>query len=91
MMILGPAESIGRGDRYAAVRQTGDWRGAGRMDFGDISVSLQVVTVVVGAVGILIELLLLAGPLWGNPEWQRKPWVQQINRPRRPRTRELGE
>lgn len=56
VMILGPVESIGRGDRYAAVRQTGDWRGAGRMDFGDISVSLQVVTVVVGAVGVRLYL-----------------------------------
>ena len=60
------------------------------MDIGDVEVSLQLVTVVVGVVGILIELLLLAGPLWGNPERRRKPWEQQINRPRRPRTRQQG-
>ena len=42
------------------------------MTIGDVEITLNMVAVVVGVIGILIEVAMLAGPVFGNPERRRK-------------------
>jgi len=42
------------------------------MDFSDVEVTTELVIAVIGAVGLLVELLVLFGPVAGNPRRKRK-------------------
>lgn len=44
------------------------------MDFSEVEITTELVIAVIGAVGLLIELFVLFGPVAGDPRRKRKPW-----------------
>jgi hypothetical protein len=49
---------------------------------GDIEITAGTVTAAVGILGLLVELLVLFRPVFGDPERKRTPGEHPINRPR---------
>ena len=43
------------------------------MDLGEVEITTELVIAVIGALGLIIELLVLAGPIFGRPERRRGP------------------
>lgn len=44
------------------------------MDFSEVTITTNLVIAVIGAIGLIVELLVLFGPVAGDPQRKRKPW-----------------
>jgi len=42
------------------------------VDFSEVEITTDLVIAVIGGLGLLVELLVLIGPIFGNPERKRK-------------------
>lgn len=42
------------------------------MDFSEVEITTELVIAAIGAVGLLVELLVLFGPVFGDPQRKRK-------------------
>jgi len=47
---------------------------------GDVEVTFQLVLSVIAAIGVMIEVLTLLGPIAGDPQRKRQPWQREGRR-----------
>ncbi len=43
------------------------------MDFSEVEITTELVIAVIGGIGLLVEVLVLLGPVLGDPQRKRKP------------------